>query len=218
MAIVGSGLLLTDTADVWGWSRNSLLYVQPTTLRIVEGGWAVLTARANAQQVLHEFYRQYQALLTRYERAGEFPVNGPVEIRITALDQPADVGTAGAVIPQLSATRPRPDHPEWDTCVWLDIGALPGIPASARFYTDIENWIWANYTGCTATVRPEWSKAWAHTATGPWTNTRTITETIPAAFRAGQSAADDWDAARATPNRYDPARIFSNPFLDTLLP
>ncbi len=166
MAIVDAGLLLTDTTDVWGWSRTSQLYVQPTTLRIVEAGWAVLTARANAQQVLHEFYDQYQALLTSYQNDGEFPVNGPVEIRVTALDQPAEVAVPGAVIPQLAATRPRPDHPEWDTCVWLDIGTLPGTPASARFYTDIETWICANYIGELATVRPEWSKAWAHTPDG----------------------------------------------------
>jgi FAD/FMN-containing dehydrogenase len=217
MAIVGSGLIVTGTWDVWGWSRNSLLYVQPTTLRIVEGGWAVLTSRASVQRVLHEFYTHYQAVLTTYADAGQYPVNGPVEIRITGLDQPTDVVMPGAVQPALSAVRPRPDHPEWDTCVWLDIGTLPGTPAASQFYTDMETWIWANYTGAYATVRPEWSKAWAHTSTGAWTDRNVLANTIPNAFRAGQPTATGWDATVATLNRYDPARVFSNPFLDTLL-
>lgn len=216
--IVAAGLTLTGTADVWGWSRASLLYVQPSTLRIVEGGWAVLTARDNVQAVLHQFYLRYQGLLEEYQRDGEYPVNGPVEIRITTIDHPADVATADPVVPLLAPTRPRPDHPEWDTCVWLDIGTLPGTPASARFYTDMETWIWATYTEPTATVRPEWSKAWAHTPAGAWTSKPLITGTIPNAFRAGQADTGNWDAARATLNRLDPARVFTNPFLDTLLP
>lgn len=215
--IVAAGLPLTGTEDVWGWSRASLLYVQPTTLRIVEGGWAVLTARANAQQVLHQFYLRYRALVAQYQDRGEFPVNGPVEIRITTVDHPTDVAT-DAVVPWLAPTRPRPDHPEWDTCVWLDIATLPGTPAAARFYTEIETWIWATFTEPHCAVRPEWSKAWAHTAAGAWTDKQLMTRTIPAAFRAGQADGDNWDAALATLDRLDPARVFTNPFLDTLLP
>jgi FAD/FMN-containing dehydrogenase len=218
MAIVGSGLIATGTWDIWGWSKNSLLYVQPTTLRIVEGGWAVLTARSNAQRVVHEFFTQYETLLTQFQTAGEYPLNGPIELRITGLDQPSEVAVAGAVQPLLSAVRPRPDHPEWDTCVWLDIGTLPGTPASLDFYTEIEAWIWQHYVGDYATVRPEWSKAWAHTPSGAWTNSTVITSDIPAAFRSGQPSDANWDTALAILDRYDPNRVFSNPFLDTLLP
>lgn len=217
MAIVGSGLIVTGTWDVWGWSRNTLLYVQPTTLRIVEGGWAVLTARAGVQQVLNQFYLHYQALLTSYQSRGQFPVNGPVEIRITGLDTPGDVVTPGAVVPALSPVRPRPDHPEWDTCVWLDIGTLPGTPAATQFYTDMETWIWANYTGDHAMVRPEWSKAWAHTATGAWTDPAVLGTAIPNAFRAGLPTGTNWDATVAVLTAYDPAGVFTSPFLDTLL-
>jgi FAD/FMN-containing dehydrogenase len=34
----------------------------------------------------------------------------------------------------------------------------------------------------------------------------------------GQPSGDNWDTAKATLNKYDPHRIFSNPFLDTFLP
>ncbi|HWC80869.1 MAG TPA: cholesterol oxidase substrate-binding domain-containing protein [Pseudonocardiaceae bacterium] len=218
MALVGSGLITTGTWDVWGWSKNTLLYVQPTTLRIVEGGWAVLTRRADVQQVLHEFFHQYQSVLSTFQAAGEFPMNGPIEIRITGIDTTAEVAVTGAVEPLLSPVRPRPDHPEWDTCVWLDMGTLPGTPTALEFYTEMETWIWQHYSGDYAAVRPEWSKAWAHAAAGAWTDQSVITGTIPAAFRAGQPDSADWDTARTILNAYDPARVFSNPFLDVLLP
>jgi hypothetical protein len=44
-----------------------------------------------------------------------------------------------------------------------------------------------------------------------------LTTTIPAAINAGQ-AQDNFHAAAAAFNAADPHRIFSNSFLDTLLP
>ncbi|GAA0251829.1 cholesterol oxidase substrate-binding domain-containing protein [Cryptosporangium japonicum] len=217
ISIVGSGLIVTGTWDIWGWSKNSLLYVQPTTLRIVEAGYAVLTSRANAQRVVHEFYVKYQERITAYQAQGKFPMNGPVEIRVTGVDAPAEVA-GGGVSPQLSAARPRPDHPEWDTVVWLDMGTIPGTPECDAFYADMEAWIVANYSGSYATVRPEWSKAWAVTPSGAWTDNATLTGRIPQSLRAGQPSGDNWDTARATLNAADPHRIFSNTFLDVLLP
>jgi FAD/FMN-containing dehydrogenase len=218
IAVVGSGLIVTNTWDIWGWSKDVLLYVQPTTLRIVEAGYAVLTSRANVQRVVNEFYVKYQSVLTRYANQNKYPINGPIEIRVTGVDTPSEVSTPNAVTPQLSAARPRPDHPEWDTVVWLDMGAVPGTPELNAFYSEIENWIFSNYTGNYATVRPEWSKAWAVTPTGAWTNTTSLTTTIPNSLRAGQPSGNNWDTARATLNAADPHRIFSNAFLDVLLP
>ncbi|GAA4616278.1 cholesterol oxidase substrate-binding domain-containing protein [Actinoallomurus liliacearum] len=218
MSIVGSGLITTGTWDVWGWSKNTLLYVQPTTLRIVEAGFAVLTARANIQRVVSEFYAQYVSRVNAYKAQGQYPMNGPVEIRVTGLDQPAESGVSGAVSPQLSSVRPRPDHPEWDVCVWLDMGTIPGTPQCNAFYREMEQWIFSNYTGSYATVRPEWSKAWAITNSAAWADTTMLTSTIRNAVNAGQAAGDGFDAARTTLNGYDPYRVFSNTFLDTLLP
>ncbi|MGI8329114.1 cholesterol oxidase substrate-binding domain-containing protein [Actinomadura scrupuli] len=219
MAIVGSGLITTGTWDIWGWSKNTLLYVQPTTLRIVEAGYAVVTSRANIQRVVSEFYNKYVATINAFRANGDYPMNGPIEIRVTGLDKPGEVdGIPGAVTPQLSSVRPRPDHPEWDVCVWLDMGTIPVTPKVSRFYAQMEQWIWANYTGSYATVRPEWSKAWAVTDSGAWTDTTVLTSTIRNTMNAGQPSNDNFDTARATLNRYDPNRVFSNTFLDTLLP
>jgi FAD/FMN-containing dehydrogenase len=37
-------------------------------------------------------------------------------------------------------------------------------------------------------------------------------------YRTGLSANEGWDAARAAFDRHDPHRVFSNGFLDRLLP
>ena len=43
--IVTAGLLATLTADIWGWAKDLLLYVKPSTLRVTANGYAVLTNR-----------------------------------------------------------------------------------------------------------------------------------------------------------------------------
>jgi FAD/FMN-containing dehydrogenase len=217
ISLVGSGLIATGTWDIWGQSQNVLLYVEPTTVRIVEAGFTVLTSRANIQQVVSDFYTQYTSLLTQYQNQSEFPMNGPIEIRVTGLDQPADALVTGAQSPILSSVRPRPDQPGWNVAVWLDMGTLPVTPGFSAFYAAMESWIWSHYTGSYATVRPEWSKAWACTSASPWSNAAILGATIPAAVSAGQASGDGWSTAISILTGYDPNGVFSNPFLDTLM-
>ena len=122
-------------------------------------------------------------------------MNGPIEIRVTGLDNPADALTAGAQSPILSSVRPRPDQPYWDVAVWLDMGTLPVTPGFSQFYADMESWIWSHYTGSYATVRPEWSKAWACTHPRPLDQYLDPWHTIPAAVSAGQATDDGWATA-----------------------
>jgi FAD/FMN-containing dehydrogenase len=217
LALVDLGLVFDGVWDIWGQSQNTLLYVKPTTVRIVEAGYAIITSRASIQQVVSDFYAQYTSRLAHYQGLGQFPMNGPVEIRVTGLDQPSDVAVSGAQSPILSSVRPRPDHPEWDTAVWLDMGTMPVTAGFSQFYADMEAWIWSHYSGNYATVRPEWSKAWACSAAGPWTDATILGSTIPATVSAGQASGDGWSAAVSILGGYDPHGIFSNPFLDTLL-
>jgi FAD/FMN-containing dehydrogenase len=217
MALVDTGLVFTGTWDIWGQWQNVLRYVEPTTVRIVEAGFAVITSRASIQRVVSDFYAQYTSRLGYYAGLGQYPMNGPVEIRVTGLDQPGDVLAAGAQSPILSSVRPRPDQPDWDVAVWLDMGTLPVTAGFSQFYADMESWIWGHYTGSYAAVRPEWSKAWACTAAGPWTSAPILSGTVPAAISAGQASGDGWPAAVSILAGYDPAAVFSNPFLDILL-
>jgi FAD/FMN-containing dehydrogenase len=216
ISLVDTGLVFTGTWDIWGQWQDVLLYVKPTTVRIVEAGFAIITSRANIQQVVSDFYTQYTSRLAYYQGLGQYPMNGPVEIRVTGLDNPADALVTGAQSPILSSVRPRPDQPGWDVAVWLDMGTLPVTPGFAQFYTDMESWIWSHYTGSYATVRPEWSKAWACTSAAPWTNATILGSTIPAAVSAGQSSSNGWSTAASILTSYDPNSVFSNPFLDTL--
>lgn len=147
--------------------------------------------------------------------AGLLATNGPVEIRVTGLDHPGDCGVAGTEAPALSAVRPRADHPEWDVAVWLDILTFPGTPDSNRFYSELEAWIYANYSGSYAAVRVEWSKGWGYTAAAAWANPMVVGTLVPGSFRAGPDPT--WDWAVQTLDAYDPARVFSNDFLDVLI-
>ncbi len=217
LAITTAGLGLTASADLWGWSRTVLQYIRPSTLRVTANGYAVLTRRADVQRVISEFVQFYQNRVDAYRARGEYPMNGPIEIRVTGLDQPGDIGP-GAVAPALSALRPRPDRPEWDTAVWLDILTLPGTPSAGRFYREIEQWLLSNYRGAYATLRPESSKGWGYTDTAAWQDETMLAATLPPLYREGQPVASNWDAARATLARYDPARVFTSPLLDRLLP
>jgi len=218
MAAAGSGLILTGTWDIWGPSRYSTLYVKPTTLRLAENGYAVLTSRDNIQRVVSEFHAAFSALVGQYQARGQFPMNGPIEIRVTGLNQSSEVLLAGALEPQLSALRPRPDHPSWDCAVWLDALTFPGTPGENQFKTELERWMLGNYTGEYAGIRVEWAKGWGFTGEGAWTSPGFLAGTVPGSFTAGQAEGDDWSAGLATLDRYDPGRIFSNPFLDRLMP
>jgi hypothetical protein len=137
---------------------------------------------------------------------------------VTGLDTPSDVEIASATSPQLSALRLRPDQPNWDVAVWFDILTMPGTPYADQFYRGIEQWMFSNYTGSYAAVRPEWSKGWAYTTTAAWSDPTMLGSTIPNALRAGQSVGDNWDSALATLDTYDPHRVFSNAFLDSFMP
>ena len=204
------------SADLWGASKDVLLYVRPATLRVTANGYAILTRRRDVQRVVSEFAGRYASVASGYRAQGLYPLNMPVEIRVTGLDDPADTGVEGARPALLSALAPRADHPEWDVAVWLDILSFPGTPAADRAYRDIERWVFANYRPPYALARPEWSKGWAYTARGAWTNRRIIERTVPHAFRSAHSRSA-WVAAVRSLDRLDPHRVFTSPLLRTLM-
>jgi FAD/FMN-containing dehydrogenase len=211
-----AGLTATLATDLWGPSKNLLLYVRPTTLRETANGYAVHTTRASIQRVVSEFASFYERQLAAYRARGEYPVTGQVEIRVAGLDRPADVGVPGAQSPLLSAARPRADHPEWDVVVWFDVLTFPSAPRAHEFYREMERFFFANYTGSYAGCRVEWSKGWGYTGTAAWADPTMLTRTVPDTYRHGPDPT--WDRAVAALNGHDPHRVFSNPFLDRLLP
>ncbi|MFJ4833455.1 cholesterol oxidase substrate-binding domain-containing protein [Streptomyces sp. NPDC088747] len=210
------GLTATLSRDIWGPSKNTLLYLRPTTLRVTANGYAVLTSRAQVQRVVAEFTAFFRERLTAYAAQGRFPVNGQVEIRVTGLDEPSDVGRPGARVPALSALRPRADHPEWDTAVWLDVLTLPGTPDAEAFYRELEQFLLTAYDGGYALTRVEWSKGWAYTDEAAWADQEVLGAAVPASFDDG--AGPDWEQAAAVLERLDPHRVYDNAFLKRLFP
>ncbi|MEU8545047.1 cholesterol oxidase substrate-binding domain-containing protein [Streptomyces sp. NPDC048717] len=207
------GLAATLSADIWGRSKNTLLYLKSTTLRYATCGFTVLTTRSQVQQVVHEFATYYSQSLDAYASRGRFPVNGQFDVRVTGLDVPADCGVPGAQAPLLSTLRPDAAHPAWDTAVWLDVTTLPGTPHAEEFMRELEQFLFQRYDGTTAQTRVEWSKGWAYTAAAAWSDQTVIGTQLPAAYGPAQ-----WAQASAALDQFDPHRVYSNAFLDVLLP
>ena len=218
LSTVTAGLATGGRADLWGASRDLLLYVRPNTLRVTANGYAILTRRRDVQRVISDFAAYYTRRVAAWRARGLYPASGPLEIRVTGLDRPGDVGIPGAQAPILSAVAPRPDHPEWDVAVWLDILTFPDTPNANRFMREIERWVFGHYVAPYAAVRPEWSKGWAYTTGAAWADRTVVRSTVPAAYRAGRRRNANWDWARRRLNAADPHRVFSNDFLDALLP
>ncbi len=141
-ATVG-GLHATRSADLWGWAKNTQLYVRPTALRFTRHGYAVLTTRQRVQYVVSTFYTFLIAALDRYRAEGRFPVNGPWELRVTqhaASQGPIESGANAEI-----GTGPGPDadlaDAGFDTVVWLDVLTMPGTLDAPAFYAELDAWI-----------------------------------------------------------------------------
>ncbi|MDQ7908658.1 cholesterol oxidase substrate-binding domain-containing protein [Phytohabitans sp. ZYX-F-186] len=212
--VAAAGLTATLSSDLWGPSKNLLLYVKPTTLRETANGYAVLTSRASIQRVVHEFAVYHERSVAAYQARGLYPVTGQVEVRVAGVDRAADCGVPGAAPPALSAARPRADHPEWDVVVWFDVLTFPTAPGAHAFYRDMERFFLDTYQGYAA-VRAEWSKGWGYTTTAAWADLPFVTGTVPDSYRQGPDPT--WDSAVDVLNMFDPHRVFTNPFLDVLL-
>ncbi len=209
--VAALGLVATLSADLWGPSKNTLLYLRPTTLRIATNGYGVLTSRDQVQRVVAEFTAFYRERLTAYADRGQFPVNGSVEIRVTGIDDPAHIGVSGAQTPLLSALSPRGDRPEWDTVVWLNILSLPGTPHAEAFLSQIERFLLRTFDGEYAMTRVEWSKGWAYTRDAAWSDGEVLGAAVPSTF-----GEDVWGMASGILDRLDPHGVLGNAFLDRL--
>lgn len=219
-ALVGglrTSLKATASEDIWGWSKNVMLTSGRESLRVTTLSCTVLTGRSEIQRVVHDFYVQVTSMIYDHALRGEYPVNGRLAFRVTGTDDPDEVEFPNAVSPQLSAARPRADHPEWDVMVWMDLLTTPGGPGTQRFYRDLEQWAMAHFNDDRWALRMEWAKCWGFSGTAPWADKDVLGGYVPDSYRAGQSPGDNWDTGVATLDSLDPHRVFTNKFLDELL-
>jgi len=216
LSLVNTGLGATISGDLWGWSKDLLMYVKPDTLRVTANGYAIITNRSNIQRVLNDFKTRYELMVDEYKSVNSYPMNGPIEVRVTGLDQPTDTNITGALPPALSAARPVDSHPEWDVAIWLDILTMPDTPDALKFYSEMEEWIFSHYVGDYAMARVEWSKGWGYTLSGAWENETVLNEHIPNSFASDSRKDSGWEFAVKTLNKYDPHNIFSSPLINRI--
>lgn len=215
LTAVKLGLATTLSNELWGWSKNTLLYIKPSTLRVTANGYAILTRRNNVQSVIHRFTQYYQSKVKEYQAQGLYPMNSAVEIRVTGLDQSSEVAMPNAVAPLLSAISPIPSKPDFNVAVWLDILSVPNAKGANRFYREVEAWVFNEFSGTDALARVEWSKGWAYSDNGAWNNDAIIKTQVPNSINFGQSS-NKWRQAFDVFKKYDPNRIYSSPLIDRL--
>jgi hypothetical protein len=207
--------------DIWGASKNTLFYVKDTTLRVTANGYAVLMRKADVQDAIADFTEQFQKMLSDYQSKNQFPVNAPLEIRVTNLDSPDNVPVVGGNAPRRPiisslATDPLTEQNGWDVALWLDVLTLPGTALSNQFFAEMEAWFVEHFTGSKARVVPEWSKGWAYTASnGPWTDADFING-IRETFTLSRDNDDNWQSELNTLAKYDRYGLFMSPLLKNL--
>ncbi|MGJ5178603.1 cholesterol oxidase substrate-binding domain-containing protein [Bradyrhizobium oligotrophicum] len=210
-----------NSTDIWGLSKNTLLYVQDSTLRVTANGYAVLMRRAQVQQAVADFTAQFAKMIADFQTRRLWPINSPIEIRVTALDDPAKIKShtpaTSPVISSLSVDPVVRDN-KWDVACWFDVLTLipDGDPQQAYdFYAQLETWFLQHFSDGFR-VCPEWSKGWAYTkGEGPWTDAEFI-QRIRTTFTNGRPADDTWSWDVETLAKYDAAKLYSNSFLDRL--
>lgn len=109
-------------------------------------GYAIQMKKAGVQQAVFDFTTKFTSLLKSYEKQNMYPVNSAVEIRVTSLDDPANVATGSGIkaeSPVISALSydDLAKQNGWDVALWIDVLTIPGTNFSTEFYADLEAWV-----------------------------------------------------------------------------
>ncbi len=193
-----------------GTSRNMLLYVKPSTLRLTALGYCIQISRADIQVSVHDFIQGFNSIMKGYPL--KYPVSGAVELRFTSMDLTDQLGMGEVQPPSFSASRSvKAADPSLDTVFWADILSIPGINENTYpFFAEMEQWIFDRWGD---KVRPEWSKGWACTTEGEMWKNPDVIQRIKTTYYA-----DTYEYTRSTLAKYDQNHIYTNNFLEVLLP
>lgn len=213
--VIVAGNKLSRSADYWGPSKNHLLYFTNHMPKHRPNPFVVLTSKKNLQLVSHILRSHYDTVAKEFEAEYAYPTAGEFNVRVTGIDDPSDVEIPGAESPSFSNARPFPEHPDYDVVVWFEFSAYGETPRVQEFATKLQDLYYRDIHGQLGILRVEWSKGWAHTEVGPWTNT-TVMEHFSRVFSTSDKV-EEWNWAVRVLHGYDPHRIFSNDFLDEVL-
>lgn len=213
--------ILRSASDLWGPAKNSLLYAKETTTRLTMSGYAVQIRRMDIQEAVHDFTIKISALLQAYANNSKWPINGPVEIRVTGLDDPSTIAVGSGMAARSPTTSSLVfdnlcTKNGWDVAVWFNVLTFPGTKSSNEFYAEFESWLQERFSGDRGRLMPEWSKGWGYTKSeGAWTNEEFI-ETVRQALASAQHISD-WDFYVQTMSKYDRYGLFTNSLLKRLV-
>jgi len=206
---VVTGLTTTGNWDIWGPSKNSLIYVKDTTLLVTANGYVIMTNEDNVQDCMYEFTQMYEKLIKKFQADGKYPISCPLEIRVTGIDDPAQIGDGTFATPPMSALcyDDEAKSHKWNRALWLDVLSLPDAPHSNAFYVEMEKQVLEcpAFNGTKGRIRPEWSKGWGYSEKGPWKSESFLTHTRQALPR--------WNEMMAALDKHDPKELFSNPWM-----
>jgi hypothetical protein len=207
-----NGLKKDHSYDIWGPSKDTLIYVRDTTIKVTANGYAILCTRKHTAVVMHAFAQLYNKMLKEYQLTrllNAFPIAMPLEIRVTGLDDPALIGDGKGQSPWLSALYVSDeDKLKYDSCLWLDVLSMPGNFGAVEFYAQMETAMLNDpvFNSDHAKFRPEWSKGWGYDKEhGPWYSERLLQHT-----RAGLPK---WNEAMNALATADKQKIFTNPWM-----
>lgn len=206
--VVLAGLTATATWDITGAARDVCLWTRASSLPSNDFGFVVLCRRDGLQAVVSQLHERFVGLRDAYRARGEYPVNMPLHVRVSGVDR-ADAG--------LSPIAARPDRPDWDTAVWVNVLTLVGTESSPRFLAELQSWALDAFDGANSAVRFEWSKGWAYTDAGSWSDSSVLDGQIPASYSVGRPPALRWPRLASALQAYDPQGVFATPFHNRLL-
>jgi len=211
--IKGKNLLGQDvypvSDDIWGPSKNTLLYVKDSTLNEMANGYAVLLKKESVQQAVADVSAKYSSMLQEYNQKQTWPVNGPLEIRVTGLDSGPDGNIFDRPVISALAVDSETIQNGWNVAVWFDILTLENKYTN-QFYSEFENWIVTHFAG-NGRVLGEWSKGWGF-GPDPWTSSQFVGH-VRTAFTKNRATNDNWAYEVATLAKYDASQLFTSPLL-----
>ena len=203
-----------EVLDIWGSSKDIIFNVSEKTSKIYDFGYGIQLSRSNLQKAINMISEKYNELILEFDSHRKWPMNGPIEFRISSLDSSEYINTengedpARPVISSVSADRLSEEN-GWDICLMIEITTLPISDSLNEFYFLFEEWILYTFTGIFARARPEWSKGAAYTKDGPWTN-QAVLRYIRESFTTGRTSDDDWQWETETLEKYDSKNIFQS--------
>ena len=212
-----AGLAATFSNDLWGWSKDVQFYIRATTLRLTEAAEPSSPRAPTSARSSTTSPSGSTVAWSTTAPSDSSPSTAPSKsVAAASINHPRSRSTRQAPHHLGHAPAPRPSG--MGHCHLAQRPRRPRTPGMFAFYREMEQWMRNHYNNNDATFRPEWSKGWAFAPTSRTPTPRSSPRASPRPTATASHSSDNWDTANAAFNALDPHKVFSNTFLDQLLP